>query len=318
MKLNRYDLNNCVIDVHTHCGGIHFTHYFHEIFPYCCNVQELVLNMDRVGIDYSVTFPIPTNICTDNLPIINKQVADAVTAHEPCLYYWANRRLVMEARLFGHGRILPFVIFSLYGDYNRQISHFKELISNYDIYGIKIHPSSDQTSIVKLIEDDTLRRFIQEAQLPVLIHSGLDPYSDSSTMCEIFEEFKTVRFCVAHAGRMNKAFVSKLNAYNNVWIDISPIYILPASLANCDNPHIIKLDYDNPNSILNYFLQNNPNKVLFGTDYPWVVCGALDKCKDITYEDNYKKSVELLMTMSKENSQRVANKNICNYLFGDE
>ena len=64
-KIKREDLENKFIDIHTHATGINYTNYYLEAFPYCCNICDLVTNMKSNNVDYSVTFPIPTNI--DNI-----------------------------------------------------------------------------------------------------------------------------------------------------------------------------------------------------------------------------------------------------------
>lgn len=308
-------LKNKIIDVHTHCGGISFTHYFLEAFPYCCTIRELVLNMEKSKVDYSVVFPIPTNICTDISPEVDKLTHAIIVEQEPCIYYWANRRLLMEANMYGQGKVMPFVLFSLYDDYERQIKNIRALMNEFVIYGIKIHTSSDHTSLYRVLEDPVLYSFFRDIDLPLIIHSGFEDYSDATKMCVVFEKLPKIRFCVAHAGRMKSKFLNKLDAMDNVWIDISPLCHLPKTLMGRGN-EVVQLDYSDPQIMVNYLMDCFPNKVLFGTDYPWVNCGYLEKLKNNHMLDDYQRSIDLLNGMPKDVVNKIANKNICDFLFG--
>lgn len=318
MKKCRSQIGSQLIDVHTHCCGIDFTHYFMELFPYCCTVKELVMYMDKGNIDYSVTFPVPTNVCTLGLPKMIQDISTVISRYEPCPYYWANRRLLMEVQMDGRDRILPFVILSLYGDYSKQIENIKSLMQEYDIYGIKIHPAADQTGLQKIIENVELRSFIADSHFPIIVHSGSENCSEAYSMLGVFESLPEIRFCVAHAGRMDSRFIDQLSRFDNVWIDVSPIYKLPDILAKTTNSNVLQLDFDNPLSIIQYFLRYYPNKVIFGTDYPWVACGSLKMYKDAPLDDYYMKSVESLRQLPFEEMTTIANRNTCDFLFGKE
>lgn len=315
MKISRDSLSDKVIDVHTHCGGINFTHYFLEAFPYCCTIRELILNMDNAKVDFSVTFPIPTNICTDISPKVDKQTREIIMNNEPCLYYLANRRLLMETNMYGRGRVMPFVLFSLYNDFERQIENIKTLIKEYDIYGVKIHTSTDHTSLNRIIEVPALSSFFQDLKLPIIIHSGFEEYSDATEMCTVFERLSGIRFCVAHAGRMKSQFLDKIGMMDNVWIDISPLSHLSETLIGRSDD-IVRLDYSNPINMVNYLIERFPNKVLFGTDYPWVNCGYLSNYKNKTMGDDYQKCLDILNQLSPTNAKKTSNINTCDFLFG--
>lgn len=315
MKVTREELACKIIDAHTHSGGISFTHYFLEAFPYCCSIRELILNMNNAMVDYSITFPIPTNICTAISPTVDKITHDIIFTHEPCLYYWANRRLLIETRMYGEGRVLPFVLFSLYGDYKRQIENINILSKEFDIYGIKIHTSADRTSLERILEEPILFSFFQNIDLPIIVHSGFERFSNAAEMCKVFEAFPNLRFCVAHAGRMNSKFLHDIKDLSNVWIDISPITHLYETL-NDRKEDIIQLDYSNPQEMINYLMEKFSHKVLFGTDYPWVHCGYLKKFKNTSMPDDYLKSIEILKSFPDDYVRKLSNNNVCDLLFG--
>lgn len=316
MKITLNTLNNKIIDAHTHCGGIHFTHYFSEVFPYCCTIRELVLNMNNAKVDYSVTFPIPTNLGTETVPEVDKLTHEIILQHEPCLYFWANRRLLMEANMYGQGRVLPFVLFSLLDDYERQINNIYALTKEFDIYGIKIHTSADHTSLNRILKVPALSSFFQDLDLPIIIHSGFEEYSEAIEMCKVFEKLSRIRFCVAHAGRMKSQFLNKIDMLDNVWIDISPLSHLSETLIGRSDD-VVRLDYSNPLNMVNYLIERFPNKVLFGTDYPWVNCGYLEKYKNSQMGDDYQRCIDLLNDLPTDSIKKIANKNICDFLFGE-
>lgn len=79
---------------------------------------------------------------------------------------------------------------------------------------------------------------------------------------------------------------------------------------------IVKLDYSNPLNMVYYLIGRFPKKVLFGTDYPWVNCGYLEKYKNDQMDDDYQKNIDLLYKLSKDKIKMIANSNICDFLYG--
>ena len=208
-KISREEIGNSLIDSHTHACGINYTNYYLEAFPYCCNVTELISNMEKNNIGYAVTFPVVSNINTANSPIIDKEIREVIKKYESCPYYYENLRLLKETEIYGKNKILPFVIISLDSKIEEQIQHIHTLEEKYNIYGFKIHPSSDQKSLLSIINNGTLMRFISESKKPVTIHSSFDDFSLPSSFFPVFEELSDIRFCVAHIGRMEKKFIEK-------------------------------------------------------------------------------------------------------------
>ncbi|MBO5804328.1 MAG: amidohydrolase family protein [Bacteroidales bacterium] len=315
--ITRVSLLGKTIDCHTHSGGINIAHYLLEAYPYCCTIPELISKMNSVNIDISVTFPLPNNQDLKEYPEVNR-LSQNIIKYEPCLYYLANRRLLMESKMYGEERVLPFVIFSLYGDYYRQIEHINNLKDEYDIYGIKIHTSCDHINVTRIIEEPILLDFFEKLSLPIMIHSGFEDYSNAYNMCEVFKKLRHIRFCVAHAGRMNKDFLEQLYYLENVWIDISSIPILHKSLINKrNNSNVLPLDYTTPYEMIYYLIDKYPQKVLFGTDYPWVECGYLKNHKSIhNGNDKYKESSNVLRSLEPNVQRLISNENICDFLFG--
>ena len=60
-------------------------------------------------------------------------------------------RLLQETIMFGKRKILPFWSLSLYDKVEEQFKGMKNSHEMYNIHGIEIHPSSDLTSIIDLV-----------------------------------------------------------------------------------------------------------------------------------------------------------------------
>ncbi len=318
-KISREEIGNSLIDSHTHACGINYTNYYLEAFPYCCNVTELILNMEKNNIGYAVTFPVVSNINTANSPIIDKEIREVIKKYESCPYYYENLRLLKETEIYGKNKILPFVIISLDSKIEEQIQHIHTLEEKYNIYGFKIHPSSDQKSLLSIINNDTLMRFISENKKPVTIHSSFDDFSLPSSFFPVFEELSDIRFCVAHIGRMEKKFIERLNYYSNIWIDISPLKKLTSYLEEQyikKNVKVYNFDYSNIIEFVNFLYSNFGDKVIFGTDFPWVNCGYLNNNLSNKLYDEYGENIKILDLLDKSIVDKIANENTKDYLFG--
>lgn len=318
-KISRENIGTSLIDSHTHACGINYTNYYLEAFPYCCNITELISNMEKNDIGYAVTFPVVSNINTSNSPVIDKEIRQVIKKYEKCPYYYENLRLLKETEIYGKNKILPFVIISLDSKIEEQIQYIQILEEKYNIYGFKIHPSSDQKSLLSIINNDILMKFISDSKKPVTIHSSFDDFSLPSSFLPVFEELSDIRFCVAHIGRMERKFIDKLNYYSNVWIDVSPLKKLTSYLEEqCTkgNDKVYNLDYSNIAGFINFLYNNFKDKVIFGTDFPWVNCGYLDNNLSSKLYDEYGENIRILNSFEKSVVTKIANENIKDYIFG--
>jgi len=317
-KIKREDLANKFIDIHTHATGINYTNYYLEAFPYCCNICDLVTNMKLNNVDYSVTFPIPTNINTKNSPEIDKEIRKTIEKYENHPYFYENKRLLQEVEIFGENKILPFVMISLYSKIEEQIESYLELKEEYPIYGFKINPSTDGTNVKTILNNKVLKNFFEKEKLPIILHCSTDEYSRGDYIFDVVKELKTVRFCIAHAARLNEKVFNELNNINNLWIDCSPLIKLFEVLKKQNSEFFIKNKINSCTEFIEFLYNNFENKTLFGTDYPWSYCGYLESNINNNLSNIYEDNIKILKKTPGAIKNKIANKNCINYLYGKE
>ena len=61
---------------------------------------------------------------------------------------------------------------------------------------------------------------------------------------------------------------------------------------------------------------NFGDKVIFGTDFPWVNCGYLNNNLANKLYDEYGENIKILDLLDKSIVDKIANKNTKDYLFG--
>lgn len=317
-KISRETLKDKTIDIHTHAAGINFTNYFLEAFPYCNNVCDLVTNMQKNGVDYSVTFPVPTNINTFTSPNIDKDIRKVIEAYEKHPYYFENKRLLEESIIFGNNQILPFIMISLHSKIDEQIETYYELKEKYNIYGFKINPSTDRKNISTILHSEKLKSFFEKEKLPILIHSANDDFSSGTSCLSVVEELKNIRFCIAHVARMNEGFLDKVNDLKNTWFDLSPLIKLYEMISIQNSKFLKKHNINTITEFIIYLCNTYPDKVIYGSDYPWSYCGYLKSNLDKQLSDIYEENVKLLKMVPNSVSKKISSQNSINYLFGNK
>lgn len=315
-RIDRESLKDKCIDIHTHAAGINFTNYYLGAFPYCNNISDLVKNMQINGIDYSVTFPVPTNIDTDNSPDIDRDIRKVIESYERHPYFFENQRLLNESIIFGNGQILPFIMLSLHSKIDEQIESYLELKEKYNIYGFKINPSTDRKNISTLLCNDKLVSLLEEEKLPVMIHSANDDYSSGESCLLLAKELNEVRFCIAHAARLDDKFLDEIICLHNTWFDLSPIIKLYELLKQQRTDYFIGNNINNMYEFITFLCAQFPDKVLFGTDYPWCYCGYLESNIDKNLSNLYEENVKVFKKLPSSTYKRITTNNSIDYLFG--
>lgn len=315
-RITKEMLKGKCIDVHTHAGGINFTNYYLKAFPYCNNINDLIFKMKKNGIDYSVCFPIPTNIDTYNSPSIDKDIRRIIELYEKHPYYFENERLLNESIIFGDNKVLPFIMISLYSKIDEQIDAYLELKEKYEIYGFKINASTDRKNINSILYNDKLKLFLEEEKKPIMIHSANDEYSSGISCLDLVRELKNVRFCIAHVARLEEKFFSEINNLENTWFDFSPIIKLYEMLRIQKHDFFQKHNINSIFEFVMYLCDNFPDKVLFGTDYPWSYCGYLDANIDKNLCNIYEENIKILKKVPINTCKKICTDNTLNYLFG--
>jgi len=182
-----------IIDSHVHLGK-----HFGKNPVYFLDIEKLIKNMDRVGIEKSIVFPLfLQNPETDNEYINN------------CAKKYPDR-------------IVPFLCIKLWED--NQLNVIRKYVEEYKFLGIKLHPTlqgfamDDIKLLVKLFE------YCKNKGLLVTAHgAGDSPFNMPYQFEEIANAFPEVNIIMAHSGFMwacNQAIkVAKRN--KNIYLDMT-------------------------------------------------------------------------------------------------
>lgn len=205
-----------ILDAHTHIGASYLTCYFTDKR---WTAEDLIREMDRCGVDMACVSGggLPHEIKT-----MNERTLEAVTRY--------------PNRLIGFVRLNP---------------KFSDVLEDLDYYirdrgfkGIKLHPNQDGYCLLK---EPVLNLIFERAakyKVPVLIHSGTEPWTVAGQFADQAEMFPDVTFIMAHSGlRNDKHVLESARRVENL--------ILETSIGGVTSPRSLGKD-----------------RVVFGSDWP--------------------------------------------------
>ena len=194
-------------------------------------VHDLVDDMDKNGVSYSVIHPVAT---------------------KPTQVSKINRWILTLP-----SNIIPFGAMHPYAD---SIDEELDFLVENGIVGIKLHPDygsyyADDKNAVEVCKK------VQERGLGVMFHTGVDiafpndVHCTPKMICEIAHKFPSLKIFAAHMGgcKMWDDAITYLSECENIYIDTS----MSASL----------MDTDMLYKLLDAF---PTERILFGTDSPWL------------------------------------------------
>jgi len=168
-----------ILDAHTHVGASYLTCYFTDKR---WTAEDLIREMDRCGVDVAC---VSGGGLPHEIKQMNRQALEAVKRYPD--------------RLIGFVRLSP---------------KFSEVLEDLDYYirdrgfrGIKLHPNQDGYCLLK---EPVLALIYERAakyRVPVLIHSGTEPWSVAGQFADQAEAFPEVIFIMAHSGLRNDKHV---------------------------------------------------------------------------------------------------------------
>jgi len=205
-----------VLDAHTHIGASYLTCYFTDKR---WSADELVKEMDRCGVDMACVsgggFP-------HEIKKMNKRVSEAVRRYPD--------------RLIGFVRLSP---------------KMSDVLDDLDYYireegfkGIKLHPNQDGFCLLREPMLELIYERAAKYRVPVLIHSGTEPWSVAGQFADQAEMFPEVIFIMAHSGLRNDKHV--VESARRV-----PNLILETSIGGVISPKSVGKD-----------------RVVYGSDWP--------------------------------------------------
>jgi len=267
-----------LIDCHNHLG-VDLFFYLNGYHPYSQDLPAMVTEGRHCGVDRWIVFPMVSNLTFD-VPAMRtaKLVAGGC---EDVPYAFENERMLREIYdLYPDlGRFtLPFAILDPLRSPAAQIAKLRELHASRPFYGLKIQATMIQSDVGALLrEGQGFLELAEELNIPFLIHSSVAPedtWSQATTILKVAEATPSVRFCLAHSCRFDRACLDRVAALPNTWFDCSAHrihcegvvrglgYVAPAARRFAS-------DYRDPTVVLRDLAEAYPTKLIWGSDTPF-------------------------------------------------
>jgi len=327
------DLEGKTIDCHSHLGVI-LKAYVNIEFPCAQTVEGIYYQQISSGVDVNVVFPLAPELYFD-LPTLLK-TGEAIPAESPLSpvpYAVENRQLMSEVFRFCpefQDRFLTFVSADPGRDITGQIGALRELEEEYPIYGIKISPVLCQSPVTELLgRSKALVDFALERNIPMLIHSTVDPkerYSQVVDILQVAETYPELRVCLAHCAGFDRAYLERADRMPNVWVDTSALKI-QVQMTHEQNPVMalpdrrFEADYSDHRAVILALAEAFPETILWGSDSPAYSYICLRQQADGVYQEfrlkaNYEDEVAALDALNQESRLKLSNTNTRRFLFG--
>ncbi|MEO7299261.1 MAG: amidohydrolase family protein [Verrucomicrobiota bacterium] len=311
-----------IIDCHNHVG-VDLLFYLRGEFPYAQHLNTMVAEGRALGVDRWIVFPFVSHLSLNYEKLCKIKFSGELAAIP---YAFENRRMLQEIyELFPElGRLtIPFVILDPMRETAAQADELKKLRGQYNFYGFKIQSTVIESDIKALAQQG--RCFLELAEewdIPFMIHSSVNPadtWAQAKDILEIAEANPRVRFCLAHSCRFDKECLDRVNELPNTWFDCSAFSI------HCDcavkdlavvapKNRRFDSDYSNPERVMADLAAAYPNKFLWGSDSPFYsYVGKVDG-NVLSLLSSYEKEVNALKAQSADVIQRIAEKNILEFL----
>ncbi len=331
-KLKILKSKKVIIDGHAHIG-ISPKFYYQYGYPYAMSLEDMIIRMEFLEIDYSVVFPFVDSAFYE----IDLEAKEIKTTTKYCTapYEIENKNLLNEVyEIFPQygEKILPFFMFDPSRETEKQAAIMEKLTEKYPVYGIKTATTYIQ-SFVKDLETKgkPILEFVKKKNLPILFHSSVhhaDPWASVYDIVDFAERNPDVRVCIAHSARFTKPVLEKANQLKNCFVDLSA-FIIHCKLA-VDNSDSVAAedirfpgDYSNPLSVMTNLINAYPDTMIWGSDTPfyyWIqkFYTADGKLSEDRLECGYKDEIQLLNNLDDDLKYKAADTNVLRFIFGDE
>jgi predicted TIM-barrel fold metal-dependent hydrolase len=285
-------------------------------------------------VDVNVVFPFAPELYFD-LPTLLKtgEATPADNPHSLAPYALENAQLMTEVFRFCpefRDRFITFVSADPGRAFAGQITALKALEEEYPIYGIKISPVLCQSPIAQLLgAGRALVEFALERNIPMLIHSTVDPkeqYSQVADILRVAEAYPDLRVCLAHCAGFDKAYLERADNMPNVWVDTSALKI-QVQMTHEQNSVMalpdrrFEADYSDHCAVIQALTDAFPDTVLWGSDSPAYsyICRrqqANGVYHEFRLKANYEDEIEALHCLRQESRLKVSSTNTLKFLFG--
>lgn len=308
-----------LIDCHNHLGTDLFF-YLNGFYPYAQDLNALVTEGRRHGIDRWVVFPMVSNAWFD--PAAMRAGKLAAGGPEKIPYAFENERMLREVyeQFPDLGRLtLPFAILDPEREPRAQAERLRALHREFPFYGLKIQATMIQADAGALLT--TGRVFLElaeELDLPFLIHSSVvasDPWSEAGMLLRIVESSPCNRFCLAHSCRFDRVYLDRIAELPNAWFDCSAHVIHCQGAARelgfvAEPARRFVADYREPKQVLRALAEAYPTKLIWGSDTPFESFVGKGETGLISLRCTYEEEVACLQALPAAIRQAVAHDNL--------
>lgn len=330
--LCREDLENKIIDIHSHVG-ISQRLYSRLEYPYGQSVEGLYYRQKAVGVDVNVIFPLSPDLYFDPAAYAEGEMVPAEHPLSPVPYGTENRMVMQEVFRYcaeHKDRFIPFVSVDPGRDVAGQMRHLEELEKEFPIYGIKIVAVSCQSPLINLLGPGAaVLDFARERNIPFLFHMSSnvkEQYGSPKDTFSIIEKNPDLRFCLAHGLNFDKHYLSRAGEMHNVWVDTSAIKI-QVELYRREVPGIrppedrFETDFNDYKQAVADLVNAYPETIIWGSDAPAYTYFCRRKQGEGNYtlyslKGTYEDEMAALKALPPEHQTAVSNSNSLNFLFG--
>jgi predicted TIM-barrel fold metal-dependent hydrolase len=322
-----------LLDVHTHVGTDP-VNYRRGDFPYAQSAEDLMVRLDRWGVDAAVCFPFLYSSWFDFDTFLQGRMKRSRSTKAEAPYAEENENLcreIYEAYPSCAGRLLPFMFFDPGRAQAEQVENLRRISGQYPVFGLKTATSYLQSHITDLLDAGScLLDLAAEQNWPLMIHTSVmpgDPWAAVQAILKVVRARPDVRFGLAHTCRFDRAALEAAAALPNCFVDFSAFNI-HCQCACGDSPVVaaasnrFPANYRIPAEAMASIAEACPDTMLWGTDSPYycfmgrfvndageTVITQL-QCGTDTEINEFRKMPEKVR-------QRIGKENTLRYLFGE-
>ena len=321
-----------LIDAHVHLG-LDPAGYLDGNYPYALSGEDLVMRLDRMGLDMAVAFPFVYSGYFDLAAWRMGRFRRARGGCQTAPYAGENRALCHELYQlrpeFGE-RVIPFAFFDPGRLAQEQAAVLRDLAAEFPLCGLKTASTylhSRGTALLKT--GRPLLDLAAEMDWPVLLHTSIHPddaWANVFDLLTVVRARPDVRFCLAHSCRFSRRALEAAALLDNCWVDCSALCI-HCRLATQGSPIVapeadrFAAPYHDPAATLAALAAVLPGKLLWGTDAPYYQFhGAFTDASGVRQMFHLPCTMEeeaaVLQALDGTTRARIAHENTLRFLWG--
>lgn len=328
-RKTRADLQNCLIDAHTHLG-ISPKMFATRGYPYAQTGEGLRYRQVANGVDVCVVFPVSPEMFFDPIEHARGHVVPAERSLSPFPYAIENQAILDEVYRFCpefSDHFLPFVSADPVRMVLQQVDAIEKLADNDPVYGLKIHGTFCQSPVTELLgKGRPILELARRHDWPILFHTMVndaDPYAHARLCFEVIEACPDLRFCLAHGIGFHRDYLERAATLENAWVDVAALKIqveastLGYAIMATPNERF-DADYTDYIDVFNRLVDAYPTTILWATDSPFYSFFTHSNipASSFSLKSTYEHEKAALDALSPLIQRQVSTMNTLDFLFG--